>query len=115
MHIYYLGAIIIFYYIKGNNNTKKKNQLQINFIMIMIINLHQNLIEVFNMTSNRDLKELKLIICMFINQILFKKFSHMNFFLHFIVIWNLMIQKGKWQPNKIKRYKDMIKSTTQHS
>jgi len=37
MHIYYLGAIINFYNIKGNNNTKKKNQLQINFIMIIII------------------------------------------------------------------------------
>jgi hypothetical protein len=43
------------------------------------------------------------------------KISHMNCFLHFIVIWNLMIQKGKWQPKKIKWYKGMFKSITWHS
>jgi uncharacterized phage-like protein YoqJ len=32
-----------------------------------------------------------------------------------IVIWNLMIQEGKWQHKKIKWYKDMIKLVTQHS
>jgi hypothetical protein len=37
----------------------------------------------------------------------------MNFFSHFIVIWNLMIQKGKWQPQKIKWYRGTIKSITQ--
>jgi hypothetical protein len=31
-------------------------------------------------------------------------------FLHFIVI-----QKGKWQPKKIKWYRGMTKSVTQHS
>jgi hypothetical protein len=43
------------------------------------------------------------------------KISHINWFLHFIVIWNLVIQKGKWQPKKVKWYKGMIKSVTQHS
>jgi hypothetical protein len=31
------------------------------------------------------------------------------------MIWNLMIQKNKWQPKKVKWYKNMIKSNTQHS
>jgi hypothetical protein len=44
------------------------------------------------------------------------KINHMKFFLQFIVIWNLLIQKGKWQPKKIKMIRGMIiKSVTQHS
>ncbi len=43
------------------------------------------------------------------------KISYMNCFLHFIVIWNLVIQKGKLQPKKIKWHKYMIKLVTQHS
>jgi hypothetical protein len=36
--------------------------------------------------------------------------------LHFIVLWNLMIQRGKWQPDKNKMiYKSMIKPITQRS
>jgi len=31
------------------------------------------------------------------------------------MIWNLVIQKAKWQPEKIEWYRDMIKSITQHS
>jgi hypothetical protein len=57
--------------------------------------------------SNQFLKNLILIrfkgieanyLCVYqINFIL--KINHMNFF-HIIVIWNLMIQKGKWQLQK---------------
>jgi hypothetical protein len=36
---------------------------------------------------------------MFIKQISFKKINHM-IFLHFIAIWNLVIQKGNEQPKK---------------
>jgi len=43
------------------------------------------------------------------------KINHMNCFLHFIVMWNLTIQKGKWQPKKTKWYKSTIKLVTQHS
>jgi hypothetical protein len=35
------------------------------------------------------------------------KINHMNCFLCFIVIWNLMIQKDKWQPKKRKWYRDI--------
>jgi hypothetical protein len=43
---------------------------------------------------------------------LIKKISHMNCFLHFIVIRNLVIQNAT---QKIKWYKDTIQSITQHS
>jgi len=42
------------------------------------------------------------------------KISHIIYFLHFIMLWNLMIQKGRWQPKK-KWYRKMIKSIAQHS
>jgi len=51
MHIYYIKAILKNYNIKGNNN-KKKNQLKINFIIILLLNLHQSLIEGLKITSN---------------------------------------------------------------
>jgi len=51
MHIYYIKAILKNYNIKGNNNTKK-NQLKINFIIILLLNLHQSLIEGLKITSN---------------------------------------------------------------
>jgi len=38
----------------------------------------------------------------------------MIFFVRFIVIWNLVIQKGKWQPQK-KSEIEVIKLVTQHS
>jgi len=44
MHIYYIKAIINFYNIKGNNNIEQ-NQLKINFIIFLLLNLHQSLIE----------------------------------------------------------------------
>jgi hypothetical protein len=34
-------------------------------------------------------------------------------FLSFVMTWNLVIQKGKWQPNKNKMIRGMIKSVTQ--
>jgi hypothetical protein len=43
------------------------------------------------------------------------KISHMNWYLHFIGRWNLVIQKDKWQLKKIEWYRSMIKSITQHS
>jgi hypothetical protein len=44
MHIYYFKAIIIFYNIKGNKNIFL-NQLKLNFIIFLLLNLHQNYIE----------------------------------------------------------------------
>jgi hypothetical protein len=42
MPIYYLRAIIEFYDIKGNNFFWK-NQLKLDFIMILLLNFHQSL------------------------------------------------------------------------
>jgi hypothetical protein len=50
MHAYFFRAIIKLYNIKGNNNLKK---LKINFIMIFSLNIHQSLIEVKKITSNK--------------------------------------------------------------
>jgi hypothetical protein len=47
MHVYYLRAIINFYNIKKNNNTNKFINYKLISLLFLLLNLHQNFIEVF--------------------------------------------------------------------
>jgi hypothetical protein len=55
-----------------------------------------------NLILIRFLKELKANYLYIYQTIFIYKINHMNYFLHSIVLWNLTIQKDKWQPRKIK-------------
>jgi len=52
MHIYYLRAIINVYNIKVTT-IKNKNKRNFNFIIFLLLDLHQSLIEGLKLTSNK--------------------------------------------------------------